>query len=69
MALTATQLEGMRDALQAAIYSGVRSVSFADRRTDYASVDEMRKALADLNNQIAAQTATPVRTSYAAFTR
>jgi hypothetical protein len=69
MALTATQLESMRDALQAAIYSGVRSVSYADRRTDYASVDEMRKALADLNNQIAAQSSTPIRTSYATFTK
>ena len=69
MALTSTQLEAARDALQTAIYSGVRSVSFADRRTDYASVDEMRRALADLNNQISALTSAPVRTAYAAFSK
>lgn len=69
MALTSTQLEAARDALQNAIYSGVRSVSFQDRRTDYATVDEMRKALSDLNNQIAAQFGIPNRRSYAAFSK
>ena len=46
-------LQSMRDTLQQAIFSGVRKVQFADRTVEYISVDEMRKALADLYAQIA----------------
>ena len=48
-----TELQSMRDTLQRAIYSGTRRVQFTDRSVEYNSVDEMRKALADLESQIA----------------
>ena len=48
-----TELQTMRDTLQRAIYSGARRVQFTDRTVEYNSVDDMRKALADLDMQIA----------------
>ena len=48
-----TELQSARDTLQRAIFSGVRRVQFTDRSVEYGSVDEMRKALADLDVQIA----------------
>jgi hypothetical protein len=48
-----TELQSMRDTLQRAIYSGARRVQFTDRTVEYNSVDDMRKALADLDAQIA----------------
>lgn len=70
MALTTAQLQEMKDALQTALYRGVRKVTFQDRSTEYASVDEMRRALSDLDAQIAASsTTTPSRRSYAAFSK
>jgi len=48
-----TELQTMRDTLQRAIYSGARRVQFTDRAVEYNSVDDMRKALADLDMQIA----------------
>ena len=47
------ELQSMRDTLQRAIYSGARRVQFTDRAVEYASVDDMRKALADLDGQLA----------------
>lgn len=70
MALTQAQLEAMQVALQTALYNGVRSVTFQDRTVQYASVDDMRKALSDLGDQITALgSTTPSRRSYAAFSR
>ena len=51
--ITATELQTMRDALQRAIFSGTRRVQFTDRAVEYNSVDDMRKALADVNTAIA----------------
>ena len=51
--ITATELQTMRDALQRAIFSGTRRVHFTDRAVEYNSVDDMRKALADVNAAIA----------------
>ena len=48
-----TELQAMRDTLQRAIYSGARKVQFANQLVEYGSVDEMRKALADLDGQLA----------------
>ena len=48
-----TELETMRDALQRAIFSGTRRVQFTDRAVEYNSVDDMRKALADIDAAIA----------------
>ena len=48
-----TELQAARDTLQRAIFSGVRRVQFTDRSVEYNSVDDMRKALADLDAQIA----------------
>lgn len=70
MALTVPQLEAKRDALQAALYSGVRSVHFQDRRIDYTTTDEMRNALSDLDQQIKTlQSTIASRRSYAAFSK
>ncbi len=57
--ISVAELQAMRDALQRAIYSGTRRVQFTDRAVEYASVDEMRKALADLDAEIAKGTASP----------
>jgi hypothetical protein len=43
----------MRDALQRAIYAGVRRVQYDTHSVEYASIDDMRKALVDLDAQIA----------------
>lgn len=70
MALTEAQLEAMKDSLQTAMFKGITRVSFQDRTVDYASIDSMRKALADLNDELATVTSsTPTRRSFAAFSR
>ena len=51
-----TELQSMRDELQRAIFSGTRRVQFTDRAVEYNSVDDMRKALADINGAIAKST-------------
>ncbi len=48
-----SELQAQRDALQRAIFSGTRRVQYADRAVEYAGIDEMRKALADLDAAIA----------------
>ena len=48
-----TELQSIRDALQRAIFSGTRRVQFTDRAVEYNSVDDMRKALADIDSAIA----------------
>ena len=48
-----TELQSMRDTLQRAIFSGTRRVQFTDRAVEYNSVDDMRKALADIDTAIA----------------
>ncbi len=48
-----TELRSMRDTLQRAIFSGTRRVQFTDRAVEYNSVDDMRKALADIDAAIA----------------
>jgi hypothetical protein len=47
-----TELLTLRDALQRALFSGVRRVQLPDRAVDYHSVDDIRKALADANAAI-----------------
>ncbi len=60
----------MQVALQTALYQGVRSVTFQDKTVNYASVDDMRKALSDLGDQITSLgSSAPSRRSYAAFSR
>ena len=48
-----SELQSMLDALKRALYSGTRRVQFADRMVEYGSVDDMRKAIADLEEDIA----------------
>ena len=63
-------LLSMRDTLQQAIFSGVRRVQFADRIVEYENTDDKRKALADLDAQIArASGATPSSFSLATHSR
>jgi len=51
--ITAAELQSMRDTLQRAIFSGTRRVQFTDRAVEFNSVDDMRKALADIDTAIA----------------
>jgi len=68
--ITAAELQSMRDALQRAIYSGTRRVQFTDRAVEYNSIDDMRKALADIDTAIAsASGATPSSFSLATHSR
>ena len=70
MALTPTQLATMRDALVTAMASGTRSVSFQDRTIIYQSIDEMRKALATIDDEaLVAAGSTPSRRSYVSFSK
>ena len=48
-----SELLSARDTLQRAIFSGTRRVQFADRAVEYDSIDDKRKALADINAEIA----------------
>ena len=48
-----SELLSARDTLQRAIFSGTRRVQFADRAVDYDSIDDKRKALADIDTSIA----------------
>ena len=68
--ITVAELQSMRDTLQRAIFSGTLRVQFADRMVEYNSVDNMRKALADLDTAIAkASGATPSSFSLATHSR
>jgi hypothetical protein len=53
------ELQSMRDALQRALFSGTRRVQFSDRAVEFNSVDDMRKALADIDAAIAAAAGAP----------
>ena len=65
-----TELQSMRDTLQRAIFSGTLRVQFTDRAVEYTTVDNMRKALADLDTAIAkASGATPSSFSLAMHSR
>lgn len=52
MATSLTDLQGMRDALIAAIGSGTFRVDFEGRSITYRSVVEMQAALATINKEI-----------------
>lgn len=52
MALSLTELQGMRDALIAAIGSGTLRVEFEGRSMTYRSVSEMQAALSTVNKEI-----------------
>ena len=68
--ITATELQTMRDALQRAIFSGTRRVQFTDRAVEYNTIDDMRKALADIDAAIsAAAGSTPSSFSLAMHSR
>ncbi len=68
--ITATELQSMRDTLQRAILSGTRRVQFTDRAVEYNSIDDMRKALADIDTAIATATGpTPSSFSLAMHSR
>jgi hypothetical protein len=56
MALQLSELQSMRDNLQRAIYAGARRVQYNTHSVEYSSVDDMRKALVDLDAQIAKMT-------------
>jgi len=68
--ITAAELQSMRDTLQRAIFSGTRRVQFTDRAVEFNSVDDMRKALADIDAAIsAASGSTPSSFSLAMHSR
>ena len=65
-----TELLTLRDALQRALFSGVRRVQLPDRATEFNSVDDIRKALADVNAEIAGASGTaPTSFSLAVHSR
>ena len=65
-----SELQSMRDTLQRAIFSGTRRVQFTDRAVEYNTLDDMRKALADIDKAIAtASGATPSSFSLATHSR
>ena len=51
--ISLSELDAMRDALLRATWSGVLRVQFADHAVEYTSGDDRRKALADINAEIA----------------
>ena len=53
------ELQSMRDTLQRAIFSGTLRVQFADQLVEYTSVDDRRKALADIDAAIATASGAP----------
>ena len=52
--ITVTEMQTMLDALKRAKYAGVRRVQFTDRAVEYNSMDDIRKAIVDLEAEIAA---------------
>jgi len=54
MAITLSEWEEQRDALELAIARRERSVQYGDRRVDYRSVADMQQALAFVERKIAA---------------
>jgi hypothetical protein len=55
---TLADLIGMREALEAARFSGVRKVVYTDSEVEYRSDAEMKRALLDLDRKIAAASGT-----------
>lgn len=53
MAIPATELETLRDALIRSRAQGLRSVMYDGHRTEYATDAEMAAAIADLDRRIA----------------
>jgi len=47
------ELQTMRDSLQRAMFSGTRRVQFTDRAVEYNNIDDMRKAITDIDTAIA----------------
>lgn len=67
MAYTADQLQALQDALA----SGELTVEFDGKRVTYRSIDDLRKAIATVQGELAADGTVPARTrvSYAAFSK
>ena len=64
------ELQAMLDTLDRSIFAGARKVQFADRLVEYHSIDDMRKARADLAARIgAANNAGPFSFSLATHSR
>lgn len=57
MAIEATELEALRDALIRARAKGARSLQMGDERIEYRSDNEMAQAIADLDARIRRATA------------
>ena len=53
--LTPTQLQTMLDALYTAVGAGATSVSYENKTINYRSADEMRAAIASIENQLSGQ--------------
>ena len=65
-----SELQAMLDTLDRAIFSGTRRVQFSDRLVEYNSLDDMRKARADLVTQLnAASNSGPSSFSLATHSR
>ena len=62
MALEASELEALRDALILARAKGLRAVEYDGRRTEYRSDPEMAAAISDLDARIARASGSRPRT-------
>jgi hypothetical protein len=70
LVIDVSELQLMLDALKRDKYTGPRRVQFADRLVEYKTIDEMRKAIADLESEIAARSGrTPSAFSLASHSR
>lgn len=54
--------QGQLDAIKAAYATGVLSVEYAGRRTQYQSREDMRAIIAEMEAEISPTTAVPART-------
>ena len=68
--MTASELQIKRDKLVAKIADAVASVASGDKQVSFASIEQMQKALAILDGEIAkASGGTSVRSTLATFTK
>lgn len=57
MPYTQADVDALRETIKQ--YGYVRSLTLGDRRTDFASLDEMQQLLATMEREVAAQTTAP----------
>ena len=67
--ISPTEMQAMLDALKRAKYAGVRRGQFTDRAVEYGSMDEIVRAIVDLEAEIAALATAPSSFTLATHSR